>query len=85
VTSLTARANAASYTDLTVGMVPRFKKQERNMSYEIRELDTQEIDDVSGGAVSLSDAAIIIGGLMLIDTAVDNAIAATKAARANSK
>jgi hypothetical protein len=39
--------------------LPAFKRQERNMSYEIRELDTQEIDDVSGGAVSLSDAAIV--------------------------
>ena len=55
------------------------------MTNEVRELDVNEIEAVSGGAVSLSDAAVIIGGLMLIDTAVDNAIAATKAARAHGK
>ena len=57
----------------------------RDFADQIRVLDDAELTAVSGGAISLSDAAIIIGGLMLIDTAVDNAIAATKAARVRGK
>ncbi|HEY3793422.1 MAG TPA: hypothetical protein VGM09_16440 [Bradyrhizobium sp.] len=43
------------------------------------ELSLKELDTVSGGEVSLGDAAIIIGGLMLVDTAVQNGIEAMKA------
>ncbi len=48
------------------------------MSYEIRELSVGDLNQVSGGEVSLVDAARVIGGLTLVDTAVENAIAALR-------
>jgi hypothetical protein len=50
-----------------------------NLNNDTCELNDAELEAVAGGTASLADAAIIIGGLTLVDTAVQNGIAAMKA------
>jgi hypothetical protein len=61
---------------------PPGTNRESDMTYlnnDNRELNLNELNVVAGGTVSLADAAIIIGGLTLVDTAVQNGIAAMRA------